>query len=239
MSEIGSTIREQTPLQHSERGVISTERPGDFYLSLFNLKEDDLIGQILLNLGAGGSDLQADFKTKGLKVFNIDPSYNGGNHRGIKNSTPIAGSALTLPLADNSVDISTSLWSTGYVPDKYSQLYLTEMIRVTSGKSMLYPCSVGSLAEDFLKQNNLESIFKIETPALDLKLLLANLHISQGFFGNLTRLIKNSYYVKVESDARRVAHPRRLTINSHELKKNPEWQAVTMKLIESGLTLDI
>ncbi len=238
-------MEEQTEIASAPRKIswgeflaVPTERPGEFYLSLLALDKKEIGGKTILNIGAGGSDLEADLKEFGGRVINCDLRYKRGKNGQETKSALVAGDMTQVPLQDNSVDIVVALYATGHPPKKLDKTTLTEMVRVAREKVIVYPCREGKEAERLIQNDSiLKQAAKLERQGINLKLITAGMDKKGGFFHNLNRLIKNLYYLDVETIGAKLFRAKRLSLDVKTLKEDGHWREKTNQLIAAGLSL--
>lgn len=219
-----------------EKGSITSERPGDFYLSLLGLERNKLKGKSIFNIGAGGSDLQSDLNDDDIKVVNFDFRYRDGNHRGVTKSSLIAADMFKLPFTANSTDIAVGLYIGGD-DKKYLDLFLVEdMVRVAREEVVVYPCTITKDFTDYIEQHGLRDIVRITLPKFDIKLILANVKNKNSIYSKVSRIIKNIYYLGIEAYDT-PDKSTRLSINTEALKKTEGWQKILGELLHSGFTI--
>lgn len=223
-------------ISFSEKTAVPTERPGDFYLSFLGLKPENLEHKTILNIGAGGSDLQADLKQHDVKVLNCDLRYEKTPPE--TESALIAADMTALPFSDDSTDIAVALYSAGHPPASTHAGILQEMVRVSREKAVIYPCRIHDQLANTIEEHGWKDVLKIEGPKFDPTLLFANMDRSKGFIGNLGRLIKNAYYaLDVEAIGKIFYGTKRVTIDSAALKSSPAWKEIIEELVRNGLDI--
>jgi ubiquinone/menaquinone biosynthesis C-methylase UbiE len=216
-----------------ERLAAPTERTGDFYLSIFGLYRPDLAGKTIMNVGSGGSDLQADLAVDKARVINVD-LRNKNKKQSTMESTLVAGDMVKLPFQDNSADLVVSLWASFHPPKNVRTNILSEMVRVSRDRVMIYPCYGGQKVEDYIDQNNLQPFLEFQDPPGNPKLILANLNTQKNPLSKFARLLNNANYTFMESIIR-LFGAKRLTINAQQLKANPECLKILENLVNSGI----
>lgn len=123
----------------------------EFYLGISDLRESDLDGKVILNLGAGGSDLQRDLLKRGVsprKVISVDLAYDIRFNRtkGYSGFVPPQNGAVRGDMCQlgpcvppESIDYCFAVWSLSfYLPPERQKLALTEIIRVLKPKGTAY-----------------------------------------------------------------------------------------------------
>ncbi len=236
-------MNEQTALYRKntstgERLAVPTGRPADFYLSLLGIVREELKGKNILNLGAGGSDLQADLVDEEASVTNLDLSYtNRGRMAETMMSALAPGSMTQLPeqFAANSFDIVIALYSAGHPPRSLDSATLIGAVHCASEVVKIYPCAVSRATRQFIINQGLESIVTIDTPTFDPKLLFANAPGAR-FLQKLQEPAKNAYYLTVEAIAK-LFRSQRISIDTAALKKREDWQDICAQLTAKGLKL--
>jgi len=115
----------------------------EFYLGISQLNPTDIANKVIMNLGAGRSDLAKALeriKIPFKKVVNIDLLFD--EPKTIPNSFFIQADMCNLPLADSSVDIGFATWSLSrYLPIERQKIALAEILRVlkSNGKLFIHP----------------------------------------------------------------------------------------------------
>lgn len=159
------------------------------YLHFLNLKENDLVGKKILDIGSGAAIFAKEAKQKGIEVTAIDPMYSDSEGREYFNTVwvkenfrprGIAGVNQELPFKNEKFDTVICMFSSFHYAQSEEDIQrnLTESLRVLRDNGTLYICPV-----DRDENNNRLSI-NCESDKQEYKL-------SEYFFGLLE-------YLKVE-----------------------------------------
>lgn len=121
------------------------------YLSLFNLREKDLRGKSILDIGAGEAYFAKQARMKGIRVTALDTMYSlKEGRKKFRNITmegylpdAVAGTAEEMPFKDEEFDVITYLFSSFlYAKSKQDvEDGVKEGLRVLKkeGKMLIYP----------------------------------------------------------------------------------------------------
>lgn len=139
-------------LQEAKRAS-RTNRGFFYYLEVFDLKEKDLIGKKVLDIGEGDSNFAAVCEERGLaKVFALDAGY--ANKPPVYTHRKLAGAVQALPFKDGSFDEVISSYLMMWVRKDRARA-IKEMLRVTgaNGRVLIHPAHPISSAEWNTRRN--------------------------------------------------------------------------------------